>query len=83
MTTVSYNARERRVVIDDDGWPVDADRVASAITACGEPDHLLVVDLTYLPSVPAAISDAVDAACRELQAGGCPVRVWTAAPVSA
>ena len=83
MTTVSYNARERRVVIEDDGAPVDADRVASAITACGEPDHLLVVDLTYLTSVPAAISDAVDVACRELQACGCPVRVWTAAPVPA
>lgn len=83
MTTVSYNARERRVVIEDDGRPVDADRVASAITACAEPDHLLVVDLTYLHSVPAGISDAVETACRELQAEGCPVRVWTPAPVPA
>ena len=83
MTTVSYNARERRVVIEDDGSAVDADRVASAITACGEPDHLLVVDLTYLPSVPVALGEAVDVACRELQAGGCPVRVWTAAPAPA
>jgi hypothetical protein len=83
MTSATYNARERRLVIDDADAPVDADRVAAAISAFAEPDHLLVVDLTYLPTVPAAITAAVEDACREAERNGCPVRVWTAAPVPA
>jgi len=83
MTTVSYHARERRLVIADADAPGDADQVAAAIADCAQPDHLLVVDLTYLPSVPAAIAAAVDGACRDAERRGCAVRVWTAAPVTA
>ena len=79
MTTASYNARERRLVLENVDSPGDAARLADAIAAFADPDRMLVLDLTHVPAVPAAIMAAVDEACREAEARGCRVHVWTPA----
>ncbi len=84
MATLSYNARERRLVLDSLCWPEDAPSIADAIAAFAEPASALVVDLTRMPYVPAEVADAIETACTAAEADGCRVRVWTAAtPVGA
>lgn len=83
MSTATYNARERRLVLENADSPSDPERLAEAISAFADPDHMLVVDLTHVPSVSDAILAAVDGAYREAEQRGCLVRVWHAAPVSA
>lgn len=79
MASVSFNARERRLVLDGPCWPDDAHGLAGAIDAHAEPGRLLVVDLTRLAGVPADVSAAVDGACRSAEDRGCHVHVWSAA----
>lgn len=79
MASVSYNARERRLVLDGPCWPDDAPGVAEAIDTFAEPDRMLVVDLTRLVDVPAEVSDAVEGARRSAEDRGCHVHLWAAA----
>jgi hypothetical protein len=82
MNTATYNAREHRLVLEHADSPSDAARFADAIATFADPDHMLVVDLTHVPSVPDAMQVAVDDACRAAEQCGCRVHVWHAAPVS-
>jgi hypothetical protein len=77
MASVSFNARERRLVLEGLCWPTDARGVARAIEGYAEPSHVLVLDLTRLASVPAEVADAIATACAEVEQRHCPVRVWT------
>ena len=79
MTTASYNARERRLVLENVDSPHDADRLADAIVAFADPDRMLVLDLTHVASIPAAVTAAVERACQEVEARGCRVHVWSPA----
>jgi hypothetical protein len=81
MASVSYNARERRLVFESLCWPEDAPGLADAIGAFAEPASTLVVDLTRMPFVPSEVADAIEGACRAAEAAGCRVRVWHADPV--
>jgi hypothetical protein len=77
MASVSYNARERRLVFESLCWPEDAPGLAAAIDAFAEPSTALVVDLTRMIYVPTEVATAIDAACRRAEAQGCRVHVWT------
>jgi hypothetical protein len=77
MVSVSFNARERRLVLDGTCWPTDAEGVADAIRTAADPARGLVLDLTRLTSVPHEVAVATTAACCAAEADGCRVRVWT------
>ena len=77
MTTASYHARERRLVLENIDSPHDARRLADAIAAFADPDRMLVLDLTHVPWIPAAIAAAAEQACRDAEARGCRVHVWS------
>jgi hypothetical protein len=77
MASVSFNARERRLILEGLCWPSDDRRVAQAIEACAQPSHILVLDLTRLAAVPSEVADAITAACARVEPRSCRVRVWT------
>ncbi|MDF1605402.1 hypothetical protein [Nocardioides sp. YIM 152315] len=77
MASVSYNARERRLVVESFCWPEDAPGLADAIEAFADPGSGLIVDLTRMPSVPSEVAVAIRDACRGAESLGCRVRVWT------
>ncbi|GAA1135721.1 hypothetical protein [Nocardioides aquiterrae] len=77
MVSVSFNARERRLVLDGTCWPTDAEGVSDAIRAAADPSRGLVLDLTRLTSLPHEVAAATTAACCAAEADGCRIRVWT------
>src|SRR3954454_1574182 len=77
MASVSFNARERRLVVENLCWPEDAPGLAAAIGASADPDNGLVVDLTRMPYVPREVAVAITEARRRAESRGCRVRVWT------
>lgn len=76
MSSVSFNARERRLVVEGPCWPGDQVGIAHAIEECAEPTHGLVVDLTRLATVPPEVAAAVEDACRTVERRGTWVRLW-------
>ena len=77
MVSVSFNARERRLVLDGTCRPGDAGGVADAIRDAADPTRGLVLDLTRVTSVPAEVALAVTRARCAAEADGCRVTVWT------
>jgi hypothetical protein len=77
MVSVSYNARERRLVLDGPCWPSDAGGLADAILDVAEPTHGLVLDLTRVTGVPDEVATAITNVCCAAEARGCRIRVWT------
>lgn len=77
MASVSYNARERRLVFESLCWPEDARGLADAVSAFARPDSALILDLTRLPYLPAEVAAALRDACRDAERAGCRVSVWT------
>ena len=82
MSTATYNARERRLVLEHADSPTDAAQFAEAVARYADPEHMLVVDLTPVPPLPATMLAEVDGACRAAEQRGCRVHVWHPAPVS-
>jgi hypothetical protein len=77
MVALSFNTRERRLVLDGTCWPGDADGLADAIREAADPLHGLVLDLTRLASVPHEVAVAITKARCAAEAEGCRVLVWT------
>lgn len=77
MASVSYNARERRLVFESLCWPEDAQGLADAIEAFARPGSALVLDLTRMPNLPAEVAVAIRDACRAAEQIGCRIRIWT------
>ena len=77
MVSVSFNARERRLVLDGSCRVTDAEGVADAIRTAADPARGLVLDLTRLTGIPHEVAIATVAACCAAEAEGCRVRVWT------
>jgi hypothetical protein len=77
MVSVSYNARERRLVLDGPCRPSDAGGLAGAILDVAEPTRCLVLDLTRVTGVPDEVATAITNVCWAAEARGCRVRVWT------
>ncbi|MGY2700576.1 hypothetical protein [Nocardioides sp. HB32] len=77
MVAVSFNARERRLVVDGPCWATDAGAVADAIRSSAEPMRGLVIDLTRLAGLPDEVAAAVHRARCAAEAAGCGITVWT------
>jgi hypothetical protein len=77
MASVSYNAREKRLVAEGPCWPEDTHSLVDAIGAFAAPGSGLVVDLTRVPYLPPEVALAIGDACRTAEHTGCRVRVWT------
>lgn len=77
MVPVSFNARERRLVLDGPCPPADAAELAVAIRAAADPVRGLVLDLTRVASLPHEVAVAIIAARCAAEADGCRVMVWT------
>jgi hypothetical protein len=77
MVTMSFNARERRLVLDGPCWPGDAGGLAEAIGRAADPLRGLVLDLTRITSVPREVAVAITKAHCAAEADGCRVMVWT------
>jgi len=77
MVAVSFNARERRLVLDGPCWAEDAVGLADAIREAAGTTHALVLDLTRVNTVPPEVAAAITRARCAAEAGGCGVTVWT------
>jgi hypothetical protein len=77
MVAVSFNARERRLVLDGPCWPGDAGGLADAIREAADPTRGLVLDLTRVSSVAPEVALAITKARCAVEAEGCRVMVWT------
>ena len=77
MVSMSYNDRERRLVLEGPCWPGDGPRVVRAIREHAEEGRSLVLDLTRLSSVPDDVAAAVSQGCRSAELAGGWVSVWT------
>ena len=76
MVAVSFNARERRLVLDGPCWPEDAAGLTDAIHEAAGTTHALVLDLTRITGVPPQVAAAITRARCAVEAGGCAVTVW-------
>ena len=85
MASVSYNARERRLVFESLCWPEDAPGLAEAITDVAARSTALTVDLTRVVLLPPEVATAIGDACRRAESAGCRMQVWapTHAPTAA
>lgn len=77
MVPVSFNARERRLVLTGHCLPGDAGELGAAIRAAADPARGLVLDLTRVTSVPPEVAVAITAARCAAESEGCRVMVWT------
>ncbi len=77
MVAVSFNARERRVVLDGPCWPEDAGGVAEVIHEAAGTTQALVLDLTRVAGLPVEVATAITRARCAVEANGCRVTVWT------
>ncbi|HEU5037454.1 MAG TPA: hypothetical protein VFT70_10645 [Nocardioides sp.] len=77
MVSVSFNARERRLVLDGPCWATDAGGISGALRDAADPARGLVLDLTRMTAVPEEVATAITSACCAAEAEGCRVRVWT------
>jgi hypothetical protein len=77
MVAVSFNERERRLVLDGPCWPGDADGLSSAIHEAAGRTHALVLDLTRVTGVPPEVAAAITRARCAAEADGCGVTLWT------
>ena len=77
MVAVSFNVRERRLVLDGPCWPEDAVGEADAIHEAAGTTQALVLDLTRITGVPPEVAGAITRARCSVEAGGCRVTVWT------
>ena len=77
MVSVSFNERERRLVLDGPCWPSDAGGLAGAILDVADPTRGLVLDLTRVTGIPPVVAGAITSACCRAEADGCHIRVWT------
>jgi hypothetical protein len=76
MVSVTYNTRERRLVLDGACGPDDDRRVALAIREHAEPGRSLVLDLTRLGHVPAEVDAAITDVRRSVARDGSWISVW-------
>ena len=77
MVSLSFNERERRLVVDGPCWSGDAGGLARAIRDVADPSGGLVLDLTRVTGVPEEVAVAITDACCAAEAAGCRIRVWT------
>jgi hypothetical protein len=77
MTSVSYNERERRLILEGPCWPGDDQGVGQAIETYADPGRGLIVDLTRLAGIPTEVAGAIAGACQDAEQRGCRVLVWT------
>jgi hypothetical protein len=76
MVAVSFNERERRLVLDGPCWPGDAEGLADAIHEAAGTTHALVLDLTRVPNLPQEVAAAITRARCAAEAEGCGVTLW-------
>jgi hypothetical protein len=77
MVAVSFNERERRLVLDGPCWPGDAPDLAEAIHEASGTTHALVLDLTRINTLPHEVAAAITRERCAAEASGCCVTVWT------
>ena len=76
MVAVSFNARERRLVLDGPCWAEDAPGLADAIHEAAGTAHALVLDLTRVTGLPPEVAAAITRARCAVETQGCRVTVW-------
>ncbi|WP_459971810.1 hypothetical protein [Nocardioides pyridinolyticus] len=73
---MSFNVRERRLVLDGPCWAEDALGLADAIHEAAGQTHALVLDLTRVNGLPREAAAAITRARCAVEARGCGVTVW-------
>lgn len=76
MVAVSFNARERRLVLDGPCWAEDAPGLGDAIHEAAGTTHALVLDLTRVTGLHPQVAAAITRARCSVEADGCRVTVW-------
>lgn len=77
MVAVTFNARERRLVLDGSCSRGDGREVERAVREHAEAGRALVLDLTRLTDLPVEVATGIEEARRAVELDGCWISVWT------
>jgi hypothetical protein len=77
MVAITFNARERRLVLAGSCSPGDGPAVERAVGEHVEAGRSLVLDLTRLADLPLEVASGVEEARRAAERDGCWISVWT------